>query len=226
MVFVLAQQMLAKVPHATLHKQENAGAHNTINRAIGISRSEYIAVLNSERYLRAFTKLERCGPSCKTVRRRVDRGQTGHHGRATARAAECGRRDRLAGPRREFSRTQGCTHRVAQRELRCDHVEHGVFRALWDAAGGFQPLRYCHDLDFLMFACAQSSVFLDREHERIVYRVHENNTIKEDLSKVRVETRCGDCTGVIRFGSATVLGWAGRTGSGCIPDFLAGQAVD
>jgi hypothetical protein len=38
-----------------------------------------------------------------------------------------------------------------------------------------------------MFAYAQSSVFLDRDHEHIVYRVHESNTIKEDLSKVRVE---------------------------------------
>ena len=58
---------------------------------------------------------------------------------------------------------------------------------LWDASGGFQPLRYCHDLDFLMFAFEFGSVILDLDEEHIVYRVHQRNTIKEDLSRVRIE---------------------------------------
>jgi hypothetical protein len=60
-------------------------------------------------------------------------------------------------------------------------------RELWHAADGFQALRYCHDLDFAVFACAHSSVFLDRGCEHILYRVHNNNTIAEDHANVRVE---------------------------------------
>jgi glycosyltransferase involved in cell wall biosynthesis len=185
--FVLAQQMLAKVPHATLHKQENAGAHNTINRAIGISRSEYIAVLNSDDIF-APTKLER-------VRAIVqDRPGVGLIAGRPGIMDDNGVRQNAGvaidwlGRAANFLEDTGLPQLALLNENFVATTSNMVFsRALWDAAGGFQPLRYCHDLDFLMFAYAQSSVFLDREHEHIVYRVHESNTIKEDLSKVRVE---------------------------------------
>ncbi|MDR6388369.1 glycosyltransferase family 2 protein [Paraburkholderia phenoliruptrix] len=185
--FELAQQMLAKVPHAKFHKQENAGAHNTINRAIGISRSEYVAVLNSDDVF-APTKLER-------VRAIVhDRpgvgliaGKPGIMDDNSVRQNSGVAIDWL-GRAANFLNETGLPQLALLNENFVATTSNMVFtRALWEAAGGFQPLRYCHDLDFLMFAYAQSSVFLDREHEHIVYRVHENNTIKEDLSKVRVE---------------------------------------
>lgn len=185
--FALAERVLAKVPHAKAYKQENAGAHNTINRAIGISRGEYIAVLNSDDVF-APTKLERVRA---IVRDRpgigLIAGKPGIMDDNSVRQNTGIAIDWL-GRAASFLDETGLPQLALLNENFIATTSNMVFtRALWDAAGGFQPLRYCHDLDFLMFAYAHSSVFLDREHEHIVYRVHENNTIKEDLSKVRVE---------------------------------------
>ncbi|KHJ59268.1 glycosyltransferase family A protein, partial [Burkholderia glumae] len=57
--YAVAQRVLARVPNARAFRQDNAGAHNTINRAIGISRGDYVAVLNSDDVF-APGKLERC----------------------------------------------------------------------------------------------------------------------------------------------------------------------
>jgi glycosyltransferase involved in cell wall biosynthesis len=185
--FEIAQRVLAKVPHAKTYKQENAGAHNAINRAIGISRGAYIAVLNSDDVF-APTKLERCRAIAQ------ERPGTGliagkpgimddNSVRQTAGIAI----DWLARAARFLDETKLPQLALLNENFVATTSNMVFARSLWDAAGGFQPLRYCHDLDFLMFAFARSSVYLDREHEHIVYRVHENNTIKEDLSKVRVE---------------------------------------
>ncbi|MBW0446936.1 glycosyltransferase family 2 protein [bacterium M00.F.Ca.ET.228.01.1.1] len=185
--FALAEQMLAKVPHARFYKQENAGAHNTINRAIGISRSEYIAVLNSDDVF-APAKLERVraivhdSPGVGLIA-----GKPGIMDDNSVRQNTGIAIDWL-GRAANFLDEWKLPQLALLNENFVATTSNMVFtRALWEAAGGFQPLRYCHDLDFLMFAYAQSSVFLDREHEHIVYRVHESNTIKEDLGKVRVE---------------------------------------
>jgi glycosyltransferase involved in cell wall biosynthesis len=185
--FEVAERVLAKLPHAKTCKQENAGAHNTLNRAIGISRGEYIAVLNSDDVF-APTKLERV----RTIVR--DRpgigliaGKPGVMDDNSVRQTAGIAIDWL-GRAANFLDETGLPQLALLNENFVATTSNMVFtRALWEAAGGFQPLRYCHDLDFLMFAYARSSVFLDREQEHIVYRVHENNTIKEDLSKVRVE---------------------------------------
>ena len=58
---------------------------------------------------------------------------------------------------------------------------------LWKAVGGFQPLRYCHDLDFLMAATLMSDGIYDEELTHIRYRMHPKNTIAEELSKIKVE---------------------------------------
>ncbi|QBQ98356.1 glycosyltransferase family 2 protein [Paraburkholderia pallida] len=185
--FDIAQRVLAKTPRACTFRQENAGAHNTINRAIGISRSEYVAVLNSDD-LFARRKLERCrelisqrGPAdliAGGVGIMDDDGRKQRGGVAV---------DWLARSR-TFLDQFGLPQLSLINENYVATTSNMVFsRRLWDASGGFQPLRYCHDLDFLMFAFEFGSVILDLDEEHIMYRVHERNTIKEDLSRVRVE---------------------------------------
>lgn len=185
--FALAERVLAKVPHAKVYNQENAGAHNTINRAIGVSRGEYVAVLNSDDLFNP-TKLERVRaivhdhPGIGLIAGKPgimdDNGVRQNAGIAIDWLLRAG----------NFLDETGLPQLALLNENFVATTSNMVFtRALWDAAGGFQPLRYCHDLDFLMFAYARSSVYLDRDHEHIVYRVHEKNTIKEDLAKVRVE---------------------------------------
>lgn len=185
--FEIAGRVLKKLSHARIHKQENAGAHNTLNRAIGIARGEYIAVLNSDDVF-APAKLERV----RTIVR--DCPGVGLIAGKPAVMDDYSVRQNAGvavdwlNRAANFLDETGLPQLALLNENFVSTTSNMVFtRALWNAASGFQPLRYCHDLDFLMFAYAHSSVFLDREQEHIIYRVHENNTIKEDLSKVRVE---------------------------------------
>ena len=53
-------------------------------------------------------------------------------------------------------------------------------RALWKRCEGFQEFRYCHDLDFLLTALSMGTVAIDRDHTNTYYRLHANNTIKEN----------------------------------------------
>ena len=185
--FELAQSRLAGLPHAKTYRQENAGAHNTINRAIGISSGDYIAVLNSDDVF-ALTKLERCRA---VIHERPGVGLiAGNPGIMDDQSARLNSGFAVDWLRRaqHFLEQTKLPQLALLNENFVATTSNMVFtRGLWEEAGGFQPLRYCHDLDFLMFACAHSAVFLDLEHEHIVYRVHDNNTIWEDHSKVRVE---------------------------------------
>ncbi|MCA7955131.1 glycosyltransferase family 2 protein [Burkholderia seminalis] len=185
--FDVASRLLANIPYASAYRQENAGAHNTINRAIGLARGDYVAVLNSDDVFTS-EKLARCReliqerPGLGLIAGRAgimdDHGVEQHTGVAI---------DWLARAYGFLSDT-GLPQLALLNENFVATTSNMVFsRALWQAAGGFQPLRYCHDLDFLMYAFAHSSVYIDQDVRHIVYRVHERNTIKEDLSKVRVE---------------------------------------
>jgi hypothetical protein len=60
-------------------------------------------------------------------------------------------------------------------------------RGLFHEIGDFAPLRYAHDLEFLL-RCAASGhrlAFLDRKLLR--YRIHASNTISENPSGLRLE---------------------------------------
>ncbi|KMZ13935.1 putative glycosyl transferase [Candidatus Burkholderia humilis] len=186
--FEIAERLLAKTPRARTFRQENAGAYNTINRAIGISRSQYIAMLNSDD-LFAPKKLERCRNLI------AQRGAADLIAGGVGIMDDGGVRQRGGGVAVDWlSRSKSFLDRYSLPQLSLVNenyiatTSNMVFsRRLWDVAGGFQPLRYCHDLDFLMFAFESGSVLLDLDEEHIVYRVHQGNTIKEDLSRVRVE---------------------------------------
>ncbi|KVD83515.1 glycosyl transferase [Burkholderia sp. ABCPW 14] len=185
--FDIAQRVLSKIPKAKAYRQDNAGAHNTINRAIGLSRGDFVAVLNSDDVF-VPTKLARCRaivreqPGVGLIAGRVsimdDNGVRQHSGAAI---------DWLRRAQQFLDDTKLVQLALLNENFVATTSNMVFDRALWQAAGGFQPLRYCHDLDFLMFAFAHSSVCVDGDHEHIVYRVHERNTIKEDLSKVRIE---------------------------------------
>ncbi len=61
-------------------------------------------------------------------------------------------------------------------------------RGLLDRIGLFAPLRYAHDLDFLLRALAHGRRFaLLLDEPLLSYRVHAANTIKEEHGAVRLE---------------------------------------
>jgi glycosyltransferase involved in cell wall biosynthesis len=60
-------------------------------------------------------------------------------------------------------------------------------RTVWQAVGPFAPLRYTHDLDWVLRALALGEHAAIVETPLLRYRIHARNTIAEDHTGVRVE---------------------------------------
>jgi glycosyltransferase involved in cell wall biosynthesis len=182
-----AERKLVGVPRARVIRQRNSGADATINRLIEIAASDFIAVLNSDDVF-APGKLARCreliaqSPQADLICGRL--GIIDENGvRQTSGVAV----DWLARAD-EFRARCGSRRLSLMNENYVATTSNMVFsRALWLSCGGFQPLRYCHDLDFLMSAFRHGRVEIDLDFEHIQYRVHPENTIKERLELVRLE---------------------------------------
>jgi hypothetical protein len=96
---------------------------------------------------------------------------------------------------------------------------------LWGKCGGFQNLRYCHDLDFLITAFKLSRWHYDEKKDHIKYRVHENNTIKEDFNKVKIEL-ASVIAASIALNSNQILGGFDLKNIEYISDFLKNKSLN
>lgn len=183
----IAERMLAGRSHARMLRQNNQGAHATINRLVSLSQSEYVAVLNSDDLFQP-GKLARCrallraapatGLVCGGVRL-IDQS-----GKVLTEGVEADWLQRAA----RFRASSGLLQLALLNENFVASTSNMVFaRRIWQRIGGFQDLRFCHDLDFLMAAFAQGPVIVDEPDVHISYRVHPTNTIKQDPLLVQVE---------------------------------------
>jgi len=183
--FATAQRLLAQTPNTILLRQDNSGAHNTLNRAISMSHGEYLAVLNSDDM---FTpgKIERCR---RVLADRTDVSLiTGDIGFMNSNGKRHNKMDNWMRNAHSFLNETGLPQLAQLNRHFSFTTSNMVFsRGLWEASGGFQKLRYCHDLDFLMFAYTNGKVFFDHGYEHILYRQHKKNTIKENNQKVDIE---------------------------------------
>lgn len=182
----IAERLLRDVPAAQVLRQDNRGAHATLNRAIALCAGEFVAVLNSDdRFLPE--KLALCQehaaapPPPVLIAGRVVLSD------ATGRRLEGGIAADWLRRAHAFLARSALPQLALLNENFVATTSNMVFaRALWERAAGFAALRYCHDLDFLMQAFATGPVVLDaREH--VLYRVHAANTIGEDVHAVRLE---------------------------------------
>lgn len=183
----IARRKLEGHPAATVLIQPNAGAHNTINRCIGLARSRHIAVLNSDDLFEP-GKLERCAelwrqdPALDLVFGDValidDDGCSVHTG-PTVEWLERARDFLLRSDRLDLA--------LANENFAVTTSNFVFSRKLWERNGGFAALRYCHDLDFVFAAIREGRVLYDADFAHIRYRVHAANTIKEYVNRVRVE---------------------------------------
>jgi glycosyltransferase involved in cell wall biosynthesis len=183
----IAERMLTGRTYTRVVRQENRGAHATINRLVCLSRADYVAVLNSDDLFQP-GKLARCrallrqAPEtalvCGAVRL-IDQS-----GAALAEGPEVDWLQRA----KHFRTSSDLPQLALLNENFVATTSNMVFaRSLWRRIGGFQDLRFCHDLDFLMAAFAQGSVILDESHIHISYRVHPTNAIKQDPRWVQLE---------------------------------------
>ncbi len=172
-------------------RQENRGAHETINRAVALSEGDYVAILNSDD---RFTpeRLEHAWSVARaTDAALVVGGVRWVDGDGASLPAD---HPGVSWYREALATAAG------RRSLRSAALVHNfavttsnffMHRALWRALGGFRDLRYVHDLDFLVRAvelCGARVVF-EPGMVDVHYRVHGDNTISESTSRALDERR-------------------------------------
>jgi len=209
----VARDILGATANCRVLAQANMGAHATINRAVALTEAPFVAVLNSDdlfapQKLAWSQEILAATPDAVLVAGGV--ALIGAHGEALRR-----------GPAAEWhARAHAFADRTGLDQLALLHenfvatTSNMVFaRTVWERAGGFSALRYCHDLDFLMRAFDAGRVVLDRARTHVQYRVHPGNTIGEDGLKVRVEL------------AAVIAATLCQSGVALLPDGAAGFAA-
>ncbi len=182
----IAERTLRDVAPVRVLRQANQGAAETINAAVRLASCDWIAVLNSDDLFLP-DKLAHCQriivdrPDTQMIAGRVAligaRGEPLTSGIAT---------DWLHRAHDFAARTAHSPLALLNENFVASTSNMVFTRALWQSLGGFAPLRYCHDLDFLVRGLGAAPVaIVDAMH--VQYRVHERNTIGEDVRGVRVE---------------------------------------
>lgn len=164
-------------------RQENRGAHATLNRGLALARGEFVAILNSDdSYL----------PGRLAALVRALDLDPGSDLAASSIAFMDGESRPIENP--WFG--EALDNYKARRDLGAALIDANFLmttsnflmrRSLPERIGGFAPLRYAHDLQFALRAVALGArlAFIDRPLLR--YRFHGANTISEDHAKVRLE---------------------------------------
>jgi len=179
----VVEALARRHPQIRFWSRPNRGANQTINEGIGAAAGRWVAILNSDDLFHP-ARLARC----------VDALEAG--GDAAIAATGISFIDaetrRIENPWYEGA----CAYHRETGDLGLA-LAHANFlmttsnivasRALFAEAGGFDDLRYAHDLDFfLRLVVLGKKVALVRER-LLDYRMHGSNTIAEGQEKVRIE---------------------------------------
>ncbi|MBT8488927.1 MAG: glycosyltransferase, partial [Gemmatimonadetes bacterium] len=164
-----------------LVRQENRGAHNALNRAIRLSRGDWIAVLNSddawepERLEHAWAVSRETGAALVLGSVRL----VDDDGSAVDPTHEIARWYREA---RSWAEEAGSLRAVmARHNIGVTTSNFFFHRSLWRRLEGFRDYRYVHDYDFIARAMelCPGGVVYEPELGGVLYRVHAANTITD-----------------------------------------------
>jgi len=164
-------------------QQANQGAHAALNRGISLCEAEFCAILNSDDVY-AEHRLERLAaaldadPAARIAATGI--GFIDGAGRKVANAwYESARAGYRAGTELGLALLNGNFLMTTSNVM---------FRgAAWPELGEFAPLRYAHDLDWLLRALGHGHRIVVLDETLLRYRMHASNTINEDHASVRVE---------------------------------------
>lgn len=192
-----AKKYLAKKQKGLVITQQNAGAHAALNRGIKLSKSEFIAVLNSDDKFKP-NKIERCA-QVLAANSRIDMifGNVALIDQHSSAVTDGPTVDWLRRCRAFLEISRELDLSLFNENFAVTTSNMFFSRQLWRKNKGFQALRYCHDLDFVFETFKKGNIFFDSEVEHVDYRVHPNNTIKENLSSIRAEIACVLTEGLI-----------------------------
>lgn len=165
-------------------KQENAGAHNAINRGLGMAKGEYLAIINSDdvfetdRFSTMISFMEEnkeIGFTCSYITVIDDKGKK-------------------LGVKEGWKNMEPWTVECPEKSLKVndDFVENLIMsnftsttsnflfrRDVYEMIGGMRNLRFAHDWDFALRVAAEyKCAIIERPLMR--YRVHNSNTISSN----------------------------------------------
>lgn len=173
-------------------RQSNAGAHVALNRLLARARGGFVAILNSDDRF-APSRLDRLTEALEGAPDAVLAASwiriVDHTGAAVG--AKHGWHDAQpwpsAAPGRDLHALSDPSLALLQSNW-ISTTSNLVFRRslVTEHRLGFAPLRYAHDWDFVLTACALGEVAVVEE-ELVDYRVHEANTIREGGEAARGE---------------------------------------
>lgn len=165
-------------------RQNNQGAHNTINRGLEMAQGEYLAILNSDDEFHP-ERLEKClqvferNPDVGLVSTWITIIDSDSKKKGVKKAWENMLPWELSSSVPTFA--DKCAY--AMHALMTNFVSttsNMVFtKEVYGKIGGMRNLRFAHDWDFLLRVCAVSRCF-NLEEVLINYRVHTSNTISSN----------------------------------------------
>ena len=158
----------------TIIAQENRGAAAALNRGLEEAKGRYISILNSDdRY-----HSDRLQVLCETLKNnsQVQLAVTGIN--VINRDGEREAAGWLERGLDYYKKSGSMFFAVIRDNFICSTSNLFFRRELLEKTGSFLPLRYCHDLDFILQALLHGEVRCLDEH-LLDYRVHDRNTIKE-----------------------------------------------
>ncbi len=170
----------------TFIKQENRGAHNTINRGLSIAQGDYLAILNSDDIydVQRFEKLvkrleEEGGQFAFTAIKGIDDD-------GNALPADHPWRQGYENLKHGLADAPTVGFQLLPGNLAISTGNFIFSRKLYQRIGEFKNLRLAHDYDFLLRALVVTEpIFLDEE--LYLYRIHGDNTFSKLNDLLEIE---------------------------------------
>lgn len=169
-------------PRYTLIEQENAGAHNAINRGLALANGNYLAILNSDDVFHP----DRLAACIAQLQQGVDLVASwieviDNNGKVLG--IKEGWRNMLPWSIKQPERSIPASNEFTLNLLMTNFVSttsNIVFtRRLYEKTGGMRNLRFVHDWDFLLRAARHFRCKLI-EKPLLQYRIHQTNTISSN----------------------------------------------
>lgn len=186
-------QVLSRIKDDRLKifSQENKGAHEALNRGIALSSGEFISILNSDDVY-ASNRIERLlavvmeQPELGVVGTYIEVIDAEGNHLGIKRAYHSLEPWLLEHPERSFRATSDLRAALLTENYFATTSNFFARRAIFERVGGFFPLRYAHDWDFLLRASRLYPLGMV-EAPLLRYRVHSSNTIRENESAMVFE---------------------------------------
>lgn len=187
----------------TVLEQENAGAHNAINRGLSMAHGEYLAILNSddvyepERFEIMISEMEKkhqIGFMCSYLTVINDSGK------------KLGVKEgwknmepwQVPHPELSFKITDDFKKNLLMTNFTSTTSNFLFRRALYEKIGGMRNLRFAHDWDFALRAAEVTECEMI-EKPLMQYRVHDSNTISSNRKWMLFEIAWMWATNIKRF---------------------------